>query len=156
MLAPMPSRPPDVAELVARAQIDDLLDAYALAIDKRDWELLETLFAEDASLDYSSSGGPRGARDEVLGWLQASLPAVTLTQHILTNRRVTVSGDTAEARTELFNPLLFKSDGETRLVLLGGVYEDRLTRTEAGWQIVQRVHRTSWTAGPFPAQLAEG
>ena len=152
----MPSRPPDIEELIARAQIDDLLDAYALAIDKRDWQLLESLFSEDADLDYTSSGGPHGARDEVLGWLQASLPAVTLTQHILTNRRVTVHGDTAEARTELFNPLLFRSGEQTQLVLLGGVYEDRLLRTEAGWQITERVHRTSWTAGPFPAQLAEG
>lgn len=155
MLRAMAPRTPDIDELIARAQIDDLLDAYALAIDRRDWHLLETLFAEDADLDYSSSGGPHGRRDEVLDWLQASLPEVTLTQHILSNRRITVIGDTAEARTELFNPLLFRSEGQTQLVLLGGVYEDRLQRTEAGWQIVERVHRTSWTAGPFPAQLAE-
>lgn len=143
----------DVETLIQRALISDLLDAYAEGIDERDFDKVASLFAPHAHLDYSSSGGPAGPRDEVMAWLRASLPAVALTQHLLTNQRIRIDGDTATARTELFNPLLFDS-GETLLLLLGGRYDDRLQRTDGGWQIVDRVHTTTWTAGPWPAQLS--
>lgn len=149
----MPATSPDQHDLADRAAISDVLDDYALAIDSRDWDLLETLFTGDAQLDYTESGVPAGGRDEVLASIRQILPSVALTQHVLTNRRIRVSGDAAEARTELLNPLLFSGDDGTQLMLLGGVYEDRFRRTDDGWKIEARVHRASWTAGPFPAQL---
>ena len=144
----------DADELIQRAVISDLLDDYADGIDRRDFEQVAGLFAPDARLDYSSSGAPVGTRDEVIAWLQTSLGAVALTQHLLTNRRIRIDGDAATATTELFNPLLFDADGSTQLLLLGGRYEDRLQRTGEGWQIIDRVHTTTWTAGPWPAQLS--
>lgn len=139
-------------DLLDHAEISALLDAYADGIDRRDFDRVAALFTEDATLDYRSSGGPSGPLDEVMAWLRASLPAVTLTQHLLTNCHVEVEGDTATAATQLFNPLLFAGD-ETTLLLLGGRYDDRLRRTADGWRISDRVHTTIWTAGPFPAQL---
>ena len=143
----------DLDTLIQRARISDVLDAYAAAIDARDFETVTSLFTPDARLDYSSSGAPVGTRDEVVAWLRKSLPAVALTQHLLTNQRIRIAGESATARTELFNPLLFDSD-ETQLLLLGGRYDDRLQRTGDDWKIVERVHTTTWTAGPFPAQLS--
>lgn len=141
-------------ELADRAAIGDVLDDYAFAVDSRDWELLHSLFTDDAVLDYIAAGGPRGAREEVLGWISASLPAVTLTQHLVTNRRIRIDRDTAIARTELLNPLLFDNPDGAQLLLLGGRYDDRLKRTAAGWKLTERVHVTTWTAGPLPAQLS--
>ena len=140
-------------ELGDRAAIGDVLDDYAHAVDTHDWTLLSSLFAPDATLDYTAAGGPRGSRSEVLEWIAASLPAVTLTQHLLTNRRIRVDADTATARTELLNPLLFDGSEGTQLLLLGGRYDDRLRREGDGWIITERVHTTVWTAGPTPAQL---
>lgn len=145
----------DVAELLDRAQITDLLDDYARGIDARDFDLVSSLFTDDAQLDYRSSGGPAASRNEVVDWLRASLPAVTLTQHLLTNRRIRIDGDTATATTELFNPLLFDGDAGTTLLLLGGRYDDHLHRLPAGWRIARRVHITTWTAGPVPAELVK-
>lgn len=142
-------------ELTDREAINHVLDSYAAAIDDRDFGAVAAFFTADAHLDYTSSGGPAATRDEVVEWLRTSLPAVTLTQHLLTNRRIRVDGNTATARTELLNPLLFSSGDATELVLLGGRYEDRLVRTDAGWRITHRVHTTSWTAGPVPAQLVQ-
>lgn len=144
----------DASELADRAAIGDILDDYAYGIDTRDFTLVASLFTPDAHLDYTSSGGPAGDRDDVLEWVRSSLPAVSLTQHLLTNRRIRVGGDTARVRTELLNPLLFDGEGGTQLLLLGGRYDDRLIRTDEGWRILHRVHTTTWTAGPMPAQLA--
>ena len=141
-------------ELGDRAAITDVLDDYAFAVDGHHWDLLHSLFTADAVLDYTAAGGPRGSRDEVLDWITESLPAVTLTQHLLTNRRIRVTGDTATVRTELLNPLIFAGAGDHQLLLLGGRYDDRLERTDHGWKFAERVHTTTWTAGPMPAQLS--
>ena len=141
-------------DLLDRAAISDLLDDYAHAIDARDFAGVAAVFTPDATLDYSSAGGPSGDRDEVVHWFRQSLPAVTLTQHLLTNRRIRVDGDAATASTQLFNPLLFGGEESTQVLLLGGLYDDRLVRTADGWRISYRVHKTFWTAGPFPAQLS--
>lgn len=58
-----------------RLEIDDLLVRYATAIDERDWALLDTVFAEDARLDYRSAGGIRGTYPEVRTWLWRSCPS---------------------------------------------------------------------------------
>ena len=140
-------------ELADRVAIGDLLDDYAHGIDTRNFDLVASLFTRDAHLDYTSSGGPAAGRDEVIGWLRASLPAVTVTQHLLTNRRIRVSGSSATVRTELLNPLLFAGVNGTELMLLGGRYDDRVVRTPDGWLIAERVHTATWTAGPLPARL---
>lgn len=142
------------SELMERTAINDLLDDYAFAVDSRDWDALGRLFTDDAVLDYTAAGGPRGSRDEVLAWIAESLPAVTMTQHLLTNRRVRLTGDAAEVRTELLNPLLFAGEGGAQLLLLGGRYDDRVVRTPDGWKFAERIHTTAWTAGPMPAQLS--
>ena len=138
-----------------RMAIADVIDDYAAAVDGRDWALLSSLFTADATLDYTSSGGPRGTRDEVVGWISQSLPLVTLTQHLVTNKRISVTGDSAASSCSLLNPLVFAGDDGAQLLLLGGRYEDRWRRTSDGWRITERVHVTDWTAGPFPAQLTE-
>lgn len=136
-----------------RADISALLTDYTRGIDARDFDLVRTVFADDATLDYSSPGGPIGTPDEVIGWLRDMLAAVTVTQHLLTNLWIRLDGDSATARAELLNPLLIAGDGAAELHLLGGSYDDRLRRTSHGWRITHRVHTTAWSAGPLPARL---
>lgn len=140
-------------DLAHRAAISDVLDDYARGIDTRDFDLVASLFTPEAHLDYTSSCGPAASRDEVVEWLRASLPAIAMTQHLLTNRRIRIDGDTAIVRTELLNPLLFEGEAGTELLLLGGRYDDQFVRVDDRWLISHRVHVTTWTAGPLPAQL---
>jgi ketosteroid isomerase-like protein len=149
-----PEDPLTLEDLLDRAAINDVLDDYAHAVDERDWERLRSLFTPDATLDYTAAGGPRGTRDEVVDWIAAALPAVALTQHLLTNRRIRTDGDTATARCELLNPLLLDGDAGAQLLLLGGRYDDRLQRHGDSWLFTERVHTTTWTAGPTPARLS--
>ena len=43
--------------LADRAAIEDLVIAYAHAVDDRDWQRWERLFWPDATIDYRSAGG---------------------------------------------------------------------------------------------------
>ena len=47
----------DLQRLAARAEIDDLLTRYTLAVDSWDFEWLGEVFTPDAHIDYTGSGG---------------------------------------------------------------------------------------------------
>src|SRR5919198_689711 len=116
-------------EISDRLLINDLLDAYAAGVDAKDWDLVRTLFAPDAVLDYTASGGPRGGVDKVVPWLESSLALFAVTQHHITNRRITLEGDTARARSSLYNPLVGTDEhGAPTLMFVGGFYNDRFVR----------------------------
>src|SRR5205807_818612 len=92
-------------EISDRLRIHDLLVVYATAVDTRDWDRIRTVFAEDAVLDYSVFGGPRGTVDQAVEWLEKTLARVPMTQHLITNVLVHLDTDTAEVTSAVFNPL---------------------------------------------------
>jgi len=120
------------------------LHRYAYAIDDRDLDAVRGVFTADAHLDYTASGGPAGARDEVVDWIGTGIAMLGATQHVVTNELVDLDGDTATSRCYLVNPLLTAGDDPT-VVLLGGEYRDRWRRADDGWRIVDRQHVVTWT-----------
>jgi hypothetical protein len=129
--------------------VDDLLSAYATACDTKDWDLLRSLFAPEAVLDYTESQGPRGSFDDVLPFLQQGLGLFSVTQHFLTNRRITVDGDHATSTAYLYNPM-GRDDGQggLQLLLVGGLYTSSFRRTDQGWRFAEHAVRMLW--GPRP------
>ena len=69
----------ELAYLMDRLEIDDLLTRYATVLDNRRWDDLGTVFTPDATLDYRSAGGIRGSFTEVGEWLSTVLPFFTWT-----------------------------------------------------------------------------
>ena len=131
--------------LFSRLETDDLLTRYATAIDSRDWDLLDEVFAPDAELDYRAACGIAGTYPEIKAWFAEVLPSLfEATQHFVVNRDVRIDGDTAAARSMFFNPNRMRVDGELRHFMCGGYYHDRLERRPEGWRIVRRVEDTTW------------
>jgi ketosteroid isomerase-like protein len=133
-----------------RLAVSEVLDDYARGIDSRDWDLVVSCFADDAVLDYSAFGGPKGSAKEVVDWIAESVSAFVMTQHHITNRHITLDGDEAVCIAELFAPMGMKSDeGKMSMLWTGGAYNDRLARTDEGWKITRRVFEKAWmAAGP--------
>jgi 3-phenylpropionate/cinnamic acid dioxygenase small subunit len=133
-------------EIADRIEIDDLLTRYATAVDTKDWTLYASCFTPDAFIDYTAAGGIKGSLPEVQRWLAEVLPAFPMTQHLVTNRAVTIAGDRATCRSAFFNPMGL-ADGEGGLTLFfdGGYYNDTLVRTAAGWRIAERIEETAYT-----------
>ena len=72
----------DELEIVA------LLNTYARAVDTKDWELYQSVFTDDAYIDYSSSGVVAGSLDEVIDFFRGSFSAlVTMSMHYITKSR---------------------------------------------------------------------
>jgi len=131
-----------------RLQIKDLLTRYALAIDTKDWALLDTCFVVDAELDYTSTGGEKGSYSELRKWLKKVLAPFAVTVHFLGNTSVELDGDRARARTYLWNPMgLQKADGDLHWFTVSAHYVDELVRTDDGWRIQRRVQERAAIIG---------
>jgi 3-phenylpropionate/cinnamic acid dioxygenase small subunit len=133
------------AEISDRLRIHDLLVLYATALDARDWDRVRTVFTEDAVLDYSMFGGPRGGVDEAVAWMAQALARVPMTQHLITNVLIHLGADTAEVTSAVFNPL----GTESEVLFVGGAYRDRVDRTDRGWLITERTAEFSWSNQPI-------
>jgi len=134
-----------VTRLADRLAIDDQLTRYCRAIDTGAWDLLDDVFTPDAVVDYTSSGGQRGTYREIKAWLASVLPNFAMRQHLVTNREITIDGDTATSRAYLLNPMgIRRADGGLDLFITGATYHDRWRRTPDGWRLVERVLEEHW------------
>ena len=135
----MAARTLSLEQISDRIEIDDLLIRYTVAIDTKDWELLDTVFTPDAKVDYTTSGDIKGDYPEVRAWLAKVLSSFKMTQHLIGNSVVEIEGDTAKARTMVFNPMgTDDGGGGLRMFYVGAWYVDTLVRTDAGWRIADR------------------
>jgi 3-phenylpropionate/cinnamic acid dioxygenase small subunit len=142
---------PDLQALADRLDIEDLLTRYAWALDSKQFDELDDVFTPDAHIDYTSSGGEAGAYPDVKAWLAKVLPNFPAYQHLVTNKQITIDGDTATSRAEFYNPMVMaKRDGTTAIFFVGGEYHDQLVRTPNGWRITDRLEKSIWTDGAVP------
>lgn len=124
--------------IIDKFEIQELLTAYAHAIDGRALEALDDLFAEHAEIDYTATGGMKGGLEDIKPFLQSALPMFKTTQHFVTNPLITLSGDRATSRSLLFNTMTMEQESGLQTLLIGAWYNDQLVRTDAGWRIAKR------------------
>ena len=147
----MARRTMSIDEISDRIQIDDLLTRYTVAIDTKDWDLLDTCFTPDAQVDYTTSGGVKGPYPEVREWLAKALAAFSMTQHFISNTVVTIEGDTAKSRTYVINPMgVTRPDGSLHIFTVGAYYNDKLVHTDDGWRIAERFEEQAYFDGSLP------
>ncbi|MFD4291711.1 nuclear transport factor 2 family protein [Rhodococcus sp. NPDC058505] len=134
----------DSAYLHLWIEATDLLTRYARAVDARDWDLYRTVFAADARIDYSTSGGPAGDREAVIEQLEPMLALFSRTQHYVTNmdiRGFDPDGGTASVSAMFYNPLIVAPGKQ---FFCGGWYHHELVRTPDGWRSVRLVEEAAW------------
>lgn len=137
-------------EIFDRLEIEDVLVRYCTAIDSRKWDGLDSVFTQDAFIDYTSAGGVKGKLPEVRKWLSEVLNLFSMSQHVIGNFVIKVEGDRATSRCAFYNPMRFQTaEGEesSPLCFFGGYYNDTLIRTDAGWRISQRIEESTWDCG---------
>jgi 3-phenylpropionate/cinnamic acid dioxygenase small subunit len=142
--------------LVDRLEIEQVLRAYAWALDAKEFDGLDEVFTPDAFLDYTTAGGIKGDYPEVKTWLASVLPHFPSYQHLISNVEVTFDpgGDTATSRAAFYNPMGHdKADGKRVYFHCGGEYRDQWVRTGDGWRIKDRFEQTSWMDGELPAEM---
>ncbi len=144
----------DLAELSDRAEINEALNRYTIAIDTGEFDRLDTVFTPGAQIDYTESGGIAAGFAEVKPWLAENLPAFSKKRmHTLGQVAIAFANTRDQARVTAYfhNPMLIAdgsgTEGGERLVEVGGIYHHTFVRTDAGWRS-QRLHeQVVWTRG---------
>jgi hypothetical protein len=117
-----------------RDEIVDLTIRYATAIDRRQYQLLSTVFTADADLDYGEVGQWTGAA-EVIEFMDRAHAGAANTMHRMSNQVIVVDGDAATARTYVDALILGPGGSGVNAV---GFYDDEVIRTANGWRISKR------------------
>ncbi|WP_328316262.1 nuclear transport factor 2 family protein [Streptomyces sp. NBC_00388] len=164
----------ELATVMDRLDIDDLITGYAVAVDDGDWDGYRALFAPDGRADYRAAGGVEGPAAEIAGWLAGTMRLFPVRQHLIVNRRLRFQdlggypGDRAELQADYLNPMLLRSgptgtgagtgtdapgSGATAGpaapdFVSGGRYVFTLVRTEEGWRLRGVVVREKWRRVP--------
>jgi 3-phenylpropionate/cinnamic acid dioxygenase small subunit len=132
-------------------EIEALIVRYATMVDQRKWELMDSVFAEGATIDYTSTGGRKGPYRETLRWLDRALAPWPTNLHFVTNLAVEVQGDRARSRCYFLAPMArAKPDGSQEVITNAGIYHDTLVRTRDGWRISERVCEQTLRIGELP------
>ena len=117
--------------------IQQVLNAYSEATSRADWDRVLSLFVPDAVWDVPIHGVKFEGIDAIReGLIRFSSPMEYIVQ-LNAPAVIQVNGDTATSRTAIRECGKYRDRNEGLEILL--IYDDRLTRTPAGWKFALRV-----------------
>ncbi|MFD7628110.1 nuclear transport factor 2 family protein [Streptomyces sp. NPDC059851] len=146
----------DLASVMDRLAIDEVVTGYARAVDDGDWAAYRALFAPGGRADYSSAGGIEGPAEEVADWLAEAMQLFPVRQHLIVNRLVRLAdgggwaADRAEVLADFVNPMRLDGGGAGGPVTApnfaaAGRYTFALTRTARdGWRLTRVTVHEKW------------
>ncbi|BBZ35653.1 nuclear transport factor 2 family protein [Mycolicibacterium confluentis] len=144
-----------VAQLIARAEITDVLLAYCQAVDRRDWQQVLECYHGDA-LDHH---GPfDGTPQELVAWLDENHRHVMACMHRLSNVSIDITDDNQFARVESYcisyktitsaahDPWLngAEDNGLYRRTVACRYVDTFENRADIGWRIFDRTVVLEW------------
>lgn len=131
-----------VQELLDKQAIHELLLRYCRGVDRRDEELLRSVYHPDAIHEHGEHTMNARAFARVI---VDSIGRFAATSHFLSNVLSEVRGDLAHAESYVLACHRIERDGETSDLTLALRYVDRLERREGTWGIVHRVALHDWS-----------
>jgi ketosteroid isomerase-like protein len=134
-----------IRRLADRQEIAELCARYAIALDTRDWELLESCFAPAPV--FVHPGGRLEGFAAILDRTRTALAPLTATQHLLGTMVAEVDGDTARSVCYFQAQHVRAGTPGGDTYIIAGRYADMLTRTADGWRITERVQTYTWRDG---------
>ena len=131
-----------VQELMDRQAILDCLNRYARGLDRKDLDVIRSVFHPDATDHH---GGPieyHPAAEALIADWEVRDAHRTFSQHLLINTSIELEGDVAHAETYFqlvvgLEPRV--RPDQPRLGVSGGRYVDRFERRDGEWRIAHRV-----------------
>lgn len=153
-----------IRELLDREAIRDCMHRYTRAVDRRDFELLKTVFWSDATENH---GAFNGAIADFLAWVVERIRSWPRTQHTVNQIIISIVGDEAAVET-YFVAYHLKPDGKGGFFdeHVAGRYLDRMTRRGNDWRVQKRItcfdwfrhmpDTSEWDSSPFGKVRAMG
>lgn len=130
----------ELCEWVDRLQIRDLIEGYSNAVNRRDWDLLASLFADDGVWSVMGAHTDREVRgrDAVRREISSVVEPFELCFQVIGAVHIRLDGDRAAATSGLQDFIKIASEADMTLF---GIYHDVFVRTSQGWRFQRREYR---------------
>jgi|SRR6185369_7930740 ketosteroid isomerase-like protein len=138
-----------IAEMLAEREIRNAILRYARGVNRKDWDLMASVYHEDAVEDH---GPLQGSPAELIAWVQKRHETIDQSMHFVGNCLVEIDGEMAFAETyciivqhERTGTRSIASGAEAKARTVMGVrYVDRFERRAGLWKIARRTLVTEW------------
>ncbi|MBO6902124.1 MAG: nuclear transport factor 2 family protein [Rhizobiaceae bacterium] len=127
-------------ELAARDCLLRLVNTYSRACDRRDFNLLRSLYHDDAIEEHGDMF--TGSADEYVEWVASALSNWSATAHYVANALFEVRGDYAEG--EIYKINYHRTRDETEEIVTGSRSLDRYERRGGEWRFLGRSVTLDW------------
>jgi len=129
-----------LAELLDTFALKQLVLSYCHGIDRRDLNLVRSLYHDDAIDDHGSMfhGGP----NEYVAWLPSILSKWSATAHIIHNTLFLI--DDSHAEGEITLTAYHRSLDGTREMVAHGRYLDQYKKRDGTWRFYRRSLALDW------------
>jgi hypothetical protein len=134
-------------DISARLELRALVDAYALAIDRRDPGAFADVFEADGELrifepDAQYAFQVSAGREQIAA-VVGMLDVYVDTQHLMANHVVMLDGDAAQGVVYCLARHILPEGPEDLLMVIE--YRDRYVRNDGEWRIAIRDCHVKWT-----------
>lgn len=134
--------------LVDRTAIIDVICAFAVSLDTRNWVLLRSTLADPIEVDYPDSVGVGTyAAEDLVATARKFFGALDATLHISANHQVELDGDHASCISTLFASHYLASASEPKVQRQVGYYTNHLERQDGQWRILRTAQHQGWVEG---------
>lgn len=132
--------PKSLEILIAKDEIRDLVLLYSRGCDRKDFDLVRTLYAKDATDSHDESFD--GPADEYVDFLARSLPHAPYSGHHVCNHLISVDVDRGEGEGEVY-AVAYHIIPDRKAGLLEDFmcvrYVDRYRKDDGRWRFAKRV-----------------
>jgi hypothetical protein len=124
--------------LLDKEAIRELVLLYSRGVDRKDIELLKTLYTKDATDDHGAHF--KGPADAYIDFLAKSLPGLLAGGHFVCNHLIAVDGASAEGEVYALAYHIFPDGkGGTVQEVAGVRYIDRYAKENGRWLFASRI-----------------
>lgn len=139
-----------------KVEIIDTINAYAIVMNSRQWDLFDDILTPDAVIDFGGGIVWNDLDSFKAGFAQYH-GQYDASQHITSGHVVRVEGDEARCLSYVHGHFIRAAAPGGSLYESTGWYDDRLVRTPGGWRIAERRYRMiRWSGNAGVMQLAPG
>ncbi|WP_281985041.1 nuclear transport factor 2 family protein [Thalassorhabdomicrobium marinisediminis] len=135
----------DIATLIATDSLRRLVTTYSRAVDRRDFDLLRSLYHDDA--DDAHGDMFDGGADAYVAFVEKALAAYEMTVHYVMNMNFVIDGDVAQGEIHKINWHRTTTGQE---IVTGSRSLDHYARRMGEWRFSRRAITLDWARkGPF-------
>ena len=124
-----------------KAELMDVLQRYCRAIDRRDMDLLRSVYHPGATDNHG--GYFNGSVEDFVKVVPGHLEPFAITTHMITNALFVIDGDRAEGESYLIASHITKDDPPQNL-MAAARYLDVFERRDGVWRIAERTCILDW------------